>query len=82
MLFLIYEILRFGLYLIFSLAPVYFLSYTFRFYYKRLKYAHIPGPNTIGFTGFYLGNLKEILKKVNHGSTYPEYLWEWYNLFY
>lgn len=72
------DIISISLYSVFTLLPLYILTYLIRFYYKRLRYSQIPGPKTVGVQGFFLGNLKEILTKVSTGKTYPEYLFEWY----
>lgn len=72
------KIINFGFYSILTIVPVYFISFSLKIYYKRLKTSHIPGPRTSGIHGFYLGNLKQIIKEVENGSTYTNFILEWY----
>lgn len=72
------KIIHFGFYSILTIVPVYFISFSLKFYYKRSKTSHIPGPRTSGIHGFYLGNLKQIIKEVENGSTYTNFILEWY----
>jgi hypothetical protein len=41
------------------------------------KYKLIPGPNNNSLSGFFLGNLNEILD-LSDGKAFPEKMLEWY----
>nr|QUF59385.1 cytochrome p450 CYP3049B3 [Brachionus angularis] len=52
-----------------------FIGYfTVKLYFKKRKYAHIPGPKPGGILGFYFGNLIEVLQYTKKGVMYPVYL--------
>ncbi|CAF0770654.1 unnamed protein product [Brachionus calyciflorus] len=57
-------------------AFLYFGYFTFRLYFKKKHYKHIPGPQPIGIFGFYFGNLTEAIENMNNKKMYPYYLQE------
>jgi hypothetical protein len=54
---------------------------TLSIYIKRRKYKHIPGPKTRGISGYYFGNLTDLIEIINQGKIFSDKLVEWFYLF-
>ena len=65
-----------------SLLAIYFCRYSIKLYYKRLSYAHIPGPRTDSLHLFYTGNLCEILYFIRKGKNFQDFISKWYIYIY
>ena len=55
----------------------YFLYKTLNIYLKRRRYRHIPGPQSNGILGFYLGNYIEWKKAENNGMMPLDLMDQW-----
>jgi hypothetical protein len=66
------SVLKKSLALLFGSFTSLFAYYTLKIYLKRRKYRHIPGPSTNGISGFYKGNVNEIIEFTKRGET----LWD------
>ena len=61
------------------ILPLYMCHYSIQVYYKRQKYAHIPGPPCDTILSFYMGNIAEIINFMKKGKQFPDFISEWYN---
>ncbi len=54
-----------------------FAYWTLRTYLNRRKFRHIPGPSTRGITGFYFGNVLEILESLKNDELANDVILKW-----